>query len=82
MIKTLSLMTDVLPHRQVHFTLPSDFPIGLAEIVVVVAPIPARNTHQLSDLLHSEFFGMWRDREDITDSALFARQLREEAWRR
>ena len=61
MIKTLSLMTDVLPHRQ------------------VVAPIPARNTHKLSDLLHSEFFGMWRDREDITDSALFARQLREEA---
>jgi hypothetical protein len=36
----------------------------------------------LGDLLNSEFFGMWRDRSDIEDSALFAKELRQKAWSR
>ena len=36
----------------------------------------------IDDFAHSEFFGMWRDRTDITDSAQFARDLRSEGWKR
>ena len=35
-----------------------------------------------SQLLHSELIGLWKDREDIEDSADYARQLREQAQRR
>lgn len=33
-------------------------------------------------LLNSRLIGMWEDRTDITDSAEYARQLREQAQRR
>ena len=33
-------------------------------------------------LLESGLIGLWKDREDITDSAVFARELREEAQSR
>jgi len=33
-------------------------------------------------LLNSGLIGLWKDRTDITDSAKFARQLREQAQRR
>ena len=34
------------------------------------------------EILHSELIGLWKDREDIEDSAAYARQLREQAQRR
>ena len=40
------------------------------------------NLRTLGDLARSEFFGLWRDRADIADSAAFARRLRAEAWSR
>ena len=33
-------------------------------------------------LLNSELIGLWKDREDIGDSAIYARKLREEAQSR
>lgn len=33
-------------------------------------------------LLHSELIGLWEDREDIDDSAAYARRLREHAQKR
>ena len=35
-----------------------------------------------SRLLRSEIIGLWKDREDIEDSVVYARQLREQAQRR
>ena len=51
-------------------------------MVVIVASQAPTTGHTLGDLARSEFFGMWRDRTDIGDSAEFARRLREEAWSR
>lgn len=82
MVKTITLATDVLPDREVRFTLPPDVPLGPVDIVVVVAPRMNAEAQTLGDLLHSDFFGMWQDRTDITDSAAFARELRETAWQR
>ncbi len=47
-----------------------------------VPPSDGTKEHTLGELLESEFFGMWKDREDISDSATYARHLREIAWRR
>jgi len=33
-------------------------------------------------LLHSDLIGLWKDRQDISDSASYARQLRDQAQRR
>jgi hypothetical protein len=82
MVKTITLETNIPPDREIKITLPSDIPLGPADIVVVVAPHAAAEGHTLGDLLASEFVGMWQDRDDIDDSADFARHLRETAWRR
>jgi hypothetical protein len=82
MVKTLNLNTDIPVDRELRIVLPPDVPIGPAEIVLVVAsssPAPART---LGTLLHSEYFGMWRDRTDITDSLEFAQGLRDACWKR
>ena len=82
MVKTVNLTANVPPNREVRITLPTDVPLGPAEIVVVVASRAATSARTLGDLLRSEFFGMWRDRPDIGDSVEFARRLRAEAWSR
>ena len=41
---------------------------------------PPRMTAQ--QLRNSELIGLWKDREDIADSAIYARQLREQAQKR
>jgi hypothetical protein len=82
MIRTINLTTEIPPERKVQIELPSDVPVGLAEIVVVVSPRTIASVATLGDFLRSEFFGMWRDRADIGDSREFARRLRAEAWSR
>jgi len=81
MVRTINLTTDIPLNRELRIMLPPDVPPGPAELVLVVAS-RERRTRTLGDLAHSEFFGMWRDRADIRDSAEYARQLRAEAWRR
>ncbi len=82
MLKTITITTEITPDREVHLTLPDDTPLGPAQIVVVVAPTTSRVGQTFGDLLNSEFFGVWRDRDDIVDSAAFARQLRTDGWSR
>ena len=82
MVKTLNLTAEIPSNRELRITLPADVPTGPAEIVVVVSSPAGSSARTLGDLASSEFFGMWRDRPDITDSSEFARQLRSEGWKR
>lgn len=82
MLKTFTITTEIQSNREVRITLPADMPLGQAEIVLVISSAAAHAPHTLGDMLHSEFFGMWQDRDDIDDSADFARQLRAKAWSR
>jgi hypothetical protein len=82
MIRTISLNADIPGDRELRIALPPDVPAGPAEIVLVVSPSASTDARTLGDLVRSEFFGMWRDRADITVSTQFARDLRSEAWRR
>jgi hypothetical protein len=81
MVKTFSITADVPPDRRVRIVLADDVPTGPAEIVVVVTSRTSI-AHTLGGLARSKFFGMWRGRGDIGDSAEFARRLRAEAWTR
>ena len=82
MVKTISVTTEVSADHEVRITLPADVPVGQVEIVLVVVPKEPAVHHTFGELADSEFFGMWRDRDDIEDSVEFARRLREEGWRR
>ena len=79
--KAVSISTDVPADRRLQITLPPDVPIGPADLVIVVRARPVRG-RPLRDLAESEFFGMWKDRDDIGDSVEFARRLRKSAWTR
>jgi hypothetical protein len=81
-VRTVNLNADIPPNRELRITLPSDVPVGPAEIVLVVSSPDRVSGRTLGDFKNSEFFGMWRDRSDITDSVQFARGLRSEGWRR
>ncbi len=54
------------------------------EVIVLAEPLASAPLSKLmaKQLLESGVVGLWQDREDITDSAAYARQLREEAQRR
>jgi hypothetical protein len=82
MVHTMVIQTDVPEDRSLRIVLPHAVPTGPAEIVVVIASAPAAALATLGDLAASQFFGMWRDRSDIQDSAEYAERLRAEAWRR
>lgn len=67
---------------QIRFDDQPELPEGAQVIVVVVRRDGEQKALTLGDLLESPLVGMWADREDITDGAEFARQLRERASRR
>ena len=73
---------------QIHLRDNEELPEGADVYVVVInrADVPAAVTKPAgitgAELAESEIVGMWADREDITDSAEFARQLRQRASRR
>ena len=54
------------------------------EMIVLIEPSAVlRHPHlPARQMIHSGLIGLWRDREDIEDSAAYARQLREQAQRR
>ncbi len=51
------------------------------EIILLFQP-PQRETLTANKLLNSGLAGLWNDRNDIGDSAEYARKLRDEAQRR
>lgn len=82
MVRKIEISADVPADREMTIHLPDDVPVGPADIVVLVDSKSENGHSTLGDLANSEFFGMWRDREDIGDSAVFAEKLRREAWSR
>ena len=54
------------------------------EVLLLFTPSPTSKRPRLTarQLLQSGLIGLWKDREDITDSADYARQLREQAQKR
>ena len=74
--KLIHLKTKIERGGRISFVLPNDFLEGDAELLIVVRTGTGGKIKRLGDLLSSEFFGMWKDREDISDSASYARETR------
>lgn len=53
-----------------------------AEVIVLFEGVADRKHSTAQDLLNSDIVGMWADRVEIVDSASFAREIRERAWKR
>ena len=84
MVTTFDLTADVSDDRKVHITLtlPEEIPAGRVNLHITATPENGSEASTLGDLLHSEFFGMWKDRTDILDTDSFASELRHKAWTR
>ncbi len=53
------------------------------EMILLMEPSTMSGRYLTAQKLrHSGLIGLWKDREDIKDSASYARQLREQAQRR
>lgn len=83
-MRLVKFKATVTPERTLTLRVPEDVPAGSTEVIVVFAPTEATPERRstLGDLRASEFFGMWRDREDLPDSPTLARTLREQTWKR
>ncbi len=66
MVRTVNLNTDIPANRELGITLPANVPIGPAEIVLVVSSLDHAGGRTVGDFGRSEFFGMWRDRSEMT----------------
>ncbi len=54
-----------------------------AELLLLYSPQVERKKRLTArQLLNSSLIGLWQDRTDITDSVVYARQLREQAQKR
>lgn len=75
MTHTLRIQTAIPASRKLQITLPTEVPSGEADLVVSITPRQARSTAEprveppkirtFTDLLTSEFVGMWADRDDL-----------------
>ena len=53
------------------------------EVELILIPVPKKKTTLTArKLLESDIIGLWSDHEEIEDSAVYARQLREQTQRR
>jgi hypothetical protein len=84
MTQTIALKVDVPKSRELSIRLPDDVRPGPAEMLITITSSGPQSASiaTLGDLARSEFFGMWRERQDLSDPAAFARRLRQEGWSR
>lgn len=61
-----------LPYRKGQFV----------EIILLPQPVKTRPRLTVRQFRELGLIGLWKDRDDIQDSSVYARQLREEAQRR
>ena len=83
-MRALKLAGHVDSRGRVVVTQPVDAPEGDVELILLVPDITRRSRSKKGrgDLLAEPFIGMWKDREDIQDSASFVDALRRKIEKR
>jgi hypothetical protein len=84
-MKTVTVQADIPANRELRVILPDDVPTGPCTVRLEIGEPEARLDSvkpTLGELLDPRFFGIWADRDDITDSLAFARELRAKVERR
>ncbi|MBI5671572.1 MAG: hypothetical protein HZC41_26570 [Chloroflexi bacterium] len=78
-METIVLKGIITDDGNLQVEIPPDLPPGPVEVEIRRQEIRGIT---LGEILKSDLIGMWADREDITDSVEFARELRRRASRR
>ncbi len=84
-MQAIRLKRTVKKNGELHLTNLSVVEGQQVELLLLLHPTPESKPKKkltARQLLNSGLVGMWKDRSDITDSAAYARQLREQAQRR
>jgi hypothetical protein len=81
MMETITVKGVITDDGQLKVEIPPDLPPGPVE-VEIRPEVPRVEGVTLGELLESGLLGLWKNREDITDSVEFARELRKRASRR
>src|SRR5437870_2332143 len=80
-MKSLTTDSEVMLDHTVTVRMPSDFPTGPVRVTVTAQPAgepPKMRT--FGDLLSSEFFGMYADRDDLPKTNEEFREWRRKLW--
>lgn len=80
-METIVVKGIITDDGQLQVDTPVNLPPGPVE-VEIRAEAPKAQGVTLGELLNSGLLGLWKDRDDITDSVEFARALRARASRR
>jgi hypothetical protein len=78
-VATIILQGFVTAEGELKLVLPPNFPPGEVEVEIRQTTVEGV---LLSEILNSGLVGAWSDRDDITDSVEYARNLRRRASRR
>ncbi len=82
-MQALRLQQTIQKNGEIHL---ANLPVvegQQVELLLLFTPKPQRKKRLTARrLLNSGLIGLWKDRIDITDSAVYARQLREQAQKR
>jgi len=82
MSHTIHVEATVAADLTVKFELPADVPTGPIRMTVTVETNGAPDKTSPSAFLHSEFFGMWADRDDLPASNEEFIEWRRKLWDR
>ena len=92
MTHTVRIQAKIPASRRLEIMLPEEIPSGDADLVVSVTPREKHETTEsigdaprirtFSELLSSEFAGMWADRDDLPKTDDEFREWRRRLWER
>ena len=75
--------SEVKPDRTLTLRMPEGFPAGPVRVTVTAEATPEPyKIRTFSDLLSSEFVGMWSDRDDLPKTDEEFREWRQRLWER
>lgn len=80
-METIIVKGVITDDGQLKVEIPDDLPPGPVEVEIRTKATKVEGV-TLGELLESGLVGLWKDRDDITDSVEFARELRKRASRR
>lgn len=75
------LKGKITPNRELIIDIPADVAPGAVE-VILLQDGPSKAVKRVSRKAKHPAFGLWADRADIADSAVFAAELREKIEQR
>ena len=82
MTHSITTTSEVKADHTLTVKVPSDFPPGPVQVTVTADSSSEGHIRTFGDLLDSEFFGMWADRDDLPKTNEEFAEWRRKIWER